>query len=1116
MTWSLTLEKNYVADALAAMVEPQVPLVPEQAVLDRLTFLSSVRAGANVVAQPPAAGQVRATLTAAVTVVPDAGAARTVAKTLPLYGPGDVIGIDPRQVIRCEPPAGAAVACGGTLAHIEFDDPTLPWAFSPPVAGQGDARLQPWIALIVVEERAGQLIQGTGGLPPQLTVGAGELFQAADAWGWAHAQVMTGQGTPAQGNASPGDAVSLDDRLTDAHGDLNLSRLICPRQLMPDTRYLACVVPTFAIGRTTGCGAAASAGLEPAWAADAPTTLPVYYHWSFETLAPADFETMVAKLKPRRAPAGVGRRAVDLSRPGGGMAAAPAAPGAVQWLDCALYSPLPAPGATAGWSTDRTQELRKKVDRGLDPQADAILPRVSPRAYGRFQRGAGTLSGRADDWYDQLNTDPLRRIAAGLGTRVVQKDADLLVEAAWSQAGEANEVNKAVVDPAQFGRFVAEAVVKKGEDRMGLEALVAITDRVQGRLDWGGGVTLAGEIAASATPRVATSAAYRRMTSAVGRLAGTAARISGIAAPLAGITTDAPGMAATRLADMRRPYARPDGVAGFSAVTLQSLPVDRVAKATGFNPAGRLTGFVPGIDRIGRGGIARPDVAVDLGQLGAGLRFDAVRRVLADADTLTPGIREALGGVLASAAPAIAADRAPELARQMDLLDAAVPAPMPAVAPAPTPARGEGGGTGPRVIVPPVILRGGNGTIDPRRIDPDVFRRVPPFVPTPTPAPARTALQRFTTFNTGRTFTPIGRGVVTNAQLVTALQQAALGTLGDLAKVPGRGTARVTRTALLAATNPARVSGRYVAARVALADRYKGWFDDGLIRPLVIDGPRFQRPMFEALRDYDRNWLAPGLGQIGQTDFVTLLVGNARFAEAFMVGLSDEMGRELMWRGFPVDRRATFFSRFWNAQADDLKPDIHLWSSSSRLGDHSVPPPSTGGGDGSADRVVLMIRGEVVRTFPDLIVLAQQATGKGQVPFGAPPGTGTGSPLFRARLDSETLVVGFDLTVAQIAAAAGGTPWWFLIAEHPGAPRFGLDPNDDKIATGFKPGDANFDALEWGQLPMRNGSLAFGPGPAVPPIWGQDGAANAQVLLQSPVRAAFDAKALIADIKGAS
>src|SRR3954453_10390960 len=46
--------------------------------------------------------------------------------TVRMRGPGDVIGIDPRQVVRTEPAANSGDFEALDLAAIEFDNPDLP------------------------------------------------------------------------------------------------------------------------------------------------------------------------------------------------------------------------------------------------------------------------------------------------------------------------------------------------------------------------------------------------------------------------------------------------------------------------------------------------------------------------------------------------------------------------------------------------------------------------------------------------------------------------------------------------------------------------------------------------------------------------------------------------------------------------------------------------------------------------------------------------------------------------------------------------------------------------------------------------------------------------------
>src|SRR5882672_4436212 len=65
---------------------------------------------------------------------------------LDLFGPGEVTGIDPRAVIRTWPQAGATEAESNYFPLLEFDQPDLPWRYTPARATTHD-RLRPWICL---------------------------------------------------------------------------------------------------------------------------------------------------------------------------------------------------------------------------------------------------------------------------------------------------------------------------------------------------------------------------------------------------------------------------------------------------------------------------------------------------------------------------------------------------------------------------------------------------------------------------------------------------------------------------------------------------------------------------------------------------------------------------------------------------------------------------------------------------------------------------------------------------------------------------------------------------------------------------------------------------------
>ena len=120
------------------------PFTPGDVALESYTFLSHVRSGlATAMAGAP--GQV----TAGVPVFGDGVARHPAAVQIRLRGPGDVLSLDERQIVRRHPADGAAGVEPGYLAHVEFDQPGLPWLFTPLPAAP---RLTPWLVLVVLAE----------------------------------------------------------------------------------------------------------------------------------------------------------------------------------------------------------------------------------------------------------------------------------------------------------------------------------------------------------------------------------------------------------------------------------------------------------------------------------------------------------------------------------------------------------------------------------------------------------------------------------------------------------------------------------------------------------------------------------------------------------------------------------------------------------------------------------------------------------------------------------------------------------------------------------------------------------------------------------------------------
>jgi hypothetical protein len=256
-------------------------------------------------------------------------------------------------------------------------------------------------------------------------------------------------------------------------------------------------------------------------------------------------------------------------------------------------------------------------------------------------------------------------------------------------------------------------------------------------------------------------------------------------------------------------------------------------------------------------------------------------------------------------------------------------------------------------------------------------------------------------------------------------------------------------TTLTAKLNPARAITEGIRGRLRLAP----WVVWDPSDPLeqVMAAPEFDTPMYEPLRELGQDWLLPGAGAI-PPDTVTVVLPNQRFIESYLLGLSFEMGRELLFHEYPTDQRGTYFPQFWDTRGaltpsgEPADPStlhdiaaIHTWHADAGLGTNTgrVPPPPDG-------HLVLLVKGELLRRFPDTLVSAVNAVvgTDGLRTLGAT----AMYPIFGGRLDPDIAFFGFELTVTQ--ARGGGTDlgWFFVLAEHPTQPRFGLDADNGEYA----------------------------------------------------------------------
>ncbi|MEW2331048.1 VCBS repeat-containing protein [Micromonospora chersina] len=453
-----------------------------------LRFLPWVRDGvARVVADTdPLAGalpRARAAVDLTVTALGTetaTGATREITgtSTALLHGPGDVVGIDPDEIIRSFPAPGAENVEVSMFAAVEFDRPDLPWLYTParPDANGG---LRPWLVLVVVPvEGGGELRTEAGQALPRLATTVRQLPALADSWAWAHAQVLV--------TAEDEDVATVIGTAPER----TLSRLVCPRRLAAGAEYLAAVVPAFEAGVRAGLGEpVADAGpLATAWGPgsghpgpDDAVLLPVYHHWTFRTGPDGDFESLARRLRARPLPADVGRQPVDIAAPGGGLPAQEqegVEGRSVLGFEGALASPAMTPTAwaedvRAAWQGALTGLLRHAADR------------LTPPLYGDVHSQETQLPapGAEPRWLAGLNLDPRHRAAAALGTQVVQRHQEDLAAAAWQRAAEIREANEHL-RRGQAARDTAAALYARRVDpdapgaAVGDDRLVALTQPV--------------------------------------------------------------------------------------------------------------------------------------------------------------------------------------------------------------------------------------------------------------------------------------------------------------------------------------------------------------------------------------------------------------------------------------------------------------------------------------------------------------------------------------------------------------------------------------------------------------------------------------------------------------
>jgi hypothetical protein len=466
----------------------------------------------------------------------------TIKKLVQVVGPGDVLSVSTRAIVRTEPANGVMNYEDNGLPYIEFYEEDFLWRYTPAAAANLNTRqtkLRPWLALVVLKDDEYKLKQTPGGLP-FISVEQG-TFDAAfhhqnDNWAFAHVH-FNNKLTNLSG------AVMQQEVNADitADPDVAVSRLLCPRKLAKNTSFTAFVIPAFETGRLAGLGldTAGVAAQKTSWHKGAmpgtgtrPFDFPVYYQWHFRTAAYGDFESLVTMLKPIIMDGNSGKMPMDIQDPGFNLGVQNDGTKVIG-MEAALKPPdfvpdsWPGNGGANAADKNTIQKLKDLLNLSADLVDKNIVvaspnpffntdigedPLLVPPVYGVWHALVSKLGdGTNPPWIDQLNLDFRNRGAAGLGVKVVQNHQDDFVNRAWQQVNKVNDANKKIQETL-LAQAITKCIFKKHIINAGNDKAVMLTHSVQHLIKNAANTkTVQQDFVESRIPFASKTAAFRKM-----------------------------------------------------------------------------------------------------------------------------------------------------------------------------------------------------------------------------------------------------------------------------------------------------------------------------------------------------------------------------------------------------------------------------------------------------------------------------------------------------------------------------------------------------------------------------------------------------------------------------
>jgi hypothetical protein len=480
--------------------------------------------------QTSATFDVQVTLKLATAATPNA--TQTASASIGLIGPGDVIGFHTNTVVRLTPGRDESDAEFKHFVTIEFDQPDLPWRYTP-VAPTGQ-QLRPWLVLVVLSEKDDKFDfppPKPGDKLPVLTIQPPTVLPdlGTDSWSWAHVQF--------HGTVPPAAQVEQVLRNDPSRA---VARLISNRVLDPSTPYHAFLVPAFLHGAQAGLGQPIDTSVDvmtPAFAVGAvqtPITLPVYYDWRFQTGVVGEFEDLVRALAPVPIDQSAAARDLDVSVPGyqlpSAVVNAPTAlpiGGALKPLP--PLNPPPPPPNPPAVAPDFITQLSRFIGasgRAAVSQDPLVVPPLYGRWYGA-QTGLNEPPRTSNPpWFFQLNSDPRNRTTAALGTTVIQTLEQDLMASAWRQLGNLQPAN-IERRTLQVGRESFTRMFQRHMTSGFAEVFFLLTGGVHARVPSTGGSTLHSVFAGSKLGRHLFDPQWRRFSRRRGKIGRSQGRLVG-------------------------------------------------------------------------------------------------------------------------------------------------------------------------------------------------------------------------------------------------------------------------------------------------------------------------------------------------------------------------------------------------------------------------------------------------------------------------------------------------------------------------------------------------------------------------------------------------------------